>query len=129
MIVSTVVIKDRLLLGEEGMVSVVLTIDKQTGQLLTSPDIISRGAIHLQTNADTLNALRNELRRAVKQRFLRVDLDRFKTELREHVASFLYAQAGRSPIIVPVVNVVQTKQPKSPQARRPRPAINAIVKA
>lgn len=105
-IVSNVVIKDRLLLSEEGIVSIALTIDKKTGNLLVSPDIISRGFIHLQANPDFMNGLRSELRRATKQRFGRVDLDRFKQELREHVTHFVYERTSRSPLVIPVVNVV-----------------------
>jgi ribonuclease J len=81
-IVSTIVVKDRVLLAEEGMVAVVLTIDKKSGNLLTSPDIISRGFIYMKENEELMNAFRNELRRAVTQRFKRVDLDRFKAELK-----------------------------------------------
>jgi len=85
---------------------VVLTIDKKTGQLMTSPDIISRGFIYMKDQEELMNAFRIELKRAVAQRFKRVDLDRFKIELKEHVTHFLYDQTGRSPIVIPVVNVV-----------------------
>jgi len=89
-IVSTIVVKDRVLLAEEGLVAVVLTIDKKTGQLLTSPDIISRGFIYMKDNEELMNAFRNELRRAVTQRFKRVELDRFKAELKDYITHFLY---------------------------------------
>lgn len=105
-IVSTIVVKDRVLLAEEGMVAVVLTVDKKTGALLTSPDIISRGFIYMKENEELMNAFRAELRRAVTQRFKRVDLDRFKAELKDYVTHFLYEQTQHSPIVIPVVNVV-----------------------
>jgi len=105
-IVSTVVVKDRVLLAEEGLVAVVLTIDKKSGALLTSPDIISRGFIYMKDSEELMNAFRNELRRAVQQRFKRVDLDRFKAELKDYVTHFLYEQTQRSPIVIPVVNVI-----------------------
>ncbi|HLG91159.1 MAG TPA: hypothetical protein VI336_03330, partial [Candidatus Saccharimonadales bacterium] len=105
-IVNTVVVKDRVLLSEEGMVTVVLTVDKKTGQLLTSPDIISRGFIYMKENEELMTALRNELRRAVTQRYKRVDLDRFKAELKDHITHFLFEQTQRSPIVIPVVNVI-----------------------
>lgn len=105
-IVSSIVVKDRVLLAEEGLVAVVLTIDKKSGALLTSPDIISRGFIYMKDNEELMNAFRNELRRAVTQRFKRVDLDRFKAELKDYVTHFLYEQTQRSPIVIPVVNVI-----------------------
>jgi ribonuclease J len=105
-IVNNIVVKDRVLLSEEGLVAVVLTIDKKGGNLLTSPDIISRGFIYMRDNEDLMNNLRQELRRAVQQRFRRVDLDRFKAELKDHVTHFLFDQTQRSPIVIPVVNVI-----------------------
>jgi ribonuclease J len=108
-IVSNIVIKDRLMLAEEGLVAVVLTIDKKTGSLLTSPDIISRGFIYMRDNEELMNNFRTELRRAATQRFKRVDLDRFKQELKEHVTHFLFEQTQRSPIVIPVVNVIGGK--------------------
>jgi len=108
-LVSSIVIKDRLLLAEEGLVAVVLTIDKKNGTLLTSPDIISRGFIYMRDNEELMNSLRIELKRAVQQRFKRVDLDRFKQELREHITHFLFEFTQRSPIVIPVVNVISGK--------------------
>jgi hypothetical protein len=91
----------------------VLTIDKKTGSLLTSPDIISRGFIYMKDNEELMNAFRNELRRAVQQRFKRVDLDRFKAELKDYVTHFLYEQTQRSPIVIPVVNVIGSRSEKA----------------
>jgi ribonuclease J len=116
-IVSNVVVKDRIMLAEEGLVTVVLTIDKKSGQLLTSPDIITRGFIYIRDNEELMNGLRAELRRAVTQRYKRIDLDRFKAELKDHVTHFLYEHTQRSPIVIPVVNVVGGKtdgKPASP---------------
>jgi ribonuclease J len=113
-LVSNIVVKDRLVLAEEGLVAVILTIDKKTGQLLTSPDIISRGFIYMRDNEELMNEFRVELRRAVGQRYKRVDLDRFKAELKDHVTHFLYEQTQRSPIVIPVVNVIGSKGVEKP---------------
>jgi ribonuclease J len=110
--VSSVVIKDRLMLAEEGLVAIVLTIDKKRGETLTSPDIISRGFIYMRDNEEMMKELRNELRRAVSQRFKRVDLDRFKQEIREHVTHFLFEHTQRSPIVIPVVNIIGGGRPE-----------------
>jgi ribonuclease J len=105
-LVNSVVVKDRLLLAEEGLVTVILTIDKKSGQLMTSPDIISRGFIYMRDNEELMNLFRTELKRAVMQRYKRIDLDRFKAELKDYVTHFLYEQTQRSPIVIPVVNII-----------------------
>lgn len=122
-VVNNVVVKDRLMLSEEGLVAVVLTIDRKSGGLLTSPDIISRGFIYMRDSEELMNGFRTELRRAVTQRFKRVDLDRFKQELREHVTHFLYENTGRAPIVIPVVNVVGgAKTDAKTNSKQPVPA-------
>ena len=120
-IVSNVVIKDRLMMSQNGIVAVVLTVDRKTGSLLTSPDIISRGFIYMRDNEELMNNLRNELKRASQQRFRRVELDRFKQEIKEHVTHFLYENTQRSPIVIPVINVVgrgvnNNAKPQDPKA-------------
>jgi ribonuclease J len=110
-IVNNIVVKDRIVLAEEGLVAIVLTVDKKNGNLLTSPDIISRGFIYMREQEEIMNGLRNELRRAVQQRFKRVDLDRFKAELKDHITHYLFEQTQRSPIVIPVVNVIGGGKP------------------
>jgi ribonuclease J len=107
-IVSNIVVKDRVLLSEEGLLAVVLTVDKKSGALLTSPDIISRGFIYMRDNEEFMSGLRNELKRAVQQRYKRIDLDRFKAELKDHITHYLFEHTQRSPIVIPVVNVVSS---------------------
>lgn len=114
-LVSNVVVKDRVLLSEEGIVAIVLTVDKKNGNLLTSPDIISRGFIYMRDNEEVMNGLRVELKRAVQQRFKRVDLDRFKAELKDHVTHYLFEHTGRSPIVIPVINIVSAGGGGKPQ--------------
>ncbi len=120
MIVAGVVIKDRIMLSEEGLVAVVLTIDRKSGSIMTSPDIISRGFIHMRDQEELVSNLRVELKRAVQQRYKRIDLDRFKAELKDHVTHFLYEHTGGSPIVIPVVNVIGGGKPSGkPQTDKP----------
>ncbi len=110
-IVNGVVLKDRLMLSEEGILALVLTIDSKSGKLLSSPDIISRGFIAMRDSTELMKLFRSELARAVQQRFKRIDNDRFKIEIRDFATHFLFDNTGHSPIVIPVVNVIN-KKPK-----------------
>jgi ribonuclease J len=108
-IVSGLVVKDRLMLSEEGIMAVILTLDEKSGQLLTSPDIISRGFIAMKDNQNLISQFRAELRRAVAQRYKRIGLDQFKAEMRDYITHFMYDKTGHSPIVIPVVNIIGGK--------------------
>ena len=60
--VSGVNIKDRIMMSQDGLVAVVLIIDRKTGNSLSSPDIISRGFIYMRDNEELMSELviRNE---------------------------------------------------------------------
>ena len=121
-VVPGLVAKDRLLMSEEGMVVIMLTIDRKSGRLMTSPDIITRGFIYIRDNAELMDGLRAELKRAASQRFSRVDLDRFKQELKDHISHYLYEHTKRSPVLIPVVNVVGLNGQSN---ARPKPVADA----
>ncbi len=107
-IVSEVVLKDRIHMSQEGMFIVVLTIQRGTGRLLTSPDIISRGFIYMRDNEELMGLIRQYLKQKVARSFggKSVDMDVFKKELRDEVTHILYDQTRRTPIVIPVVNEI-----------------------
>ena len=130
--INNVVVKDRVLLSEEGLVAIILTVDKKTGQLLSSPDIISRGFIYMRDNEEIMNGLRTELKRAVAQRYKRIDLDRFKQELKDHVTHYLFEKTQGSPIVIPVINLVGSNgnsQPKKENGKEVKPKTNEEIVA
>jgi ribonuclease J len=108
-VVSSLVVKDRLMLSEMGILSVVLTIDKTSGKLVDTPDVISRGFIVVNENRDLMDQIRSELQRSVAQRFKRVSLDQFKAEVRDHISNVLYTQTGSAPLVIPVVTAIGTR--------------------
>ena len=115
-VVPGLVVKDRLLISKHGIVVVILTLNAQ-GQLLASPDIITRGLIYMRANVKLIDRLRTNLREFTVRRFGKVDMDRFKIELRDDITDLMFRETGRSPVVIPVVNVVSSRP-----ASRPKPS-------
>lgn len=111
--VSEVVLKDRIHMASEGMFIVILTVHKQTGRLLTSPDIISRGFIYLRDSEELMGLIRQYLKQKVARAFgpgRKIDLDVIKKELRDDISHILYDRTKRTPIVIPVINEVNAAQ-------------------
>jgi ribonuclease J len=108
--VSDVVLKDRIHMSNEGMFVVVLTVSRQTGRLLTSPDIVSRGFIYLRDSEELMNTIRSYLKQKVARGYVgrKVDLDALKKELKDEITHILYDITRRTPIVIPVVNEITT---------------------
>lgn len=128
-VVSEVVLKDRIHMSQEGMFIVVLTIQKGSGRLMTSPDIISRGFIYMRDSEELMNTIRQYLKQKVARGFSgkKVDMDVMKKELRDEITHILYDQTRRTPIVIPVINEIggmksiapdktDTKRPLMPKA-------------
>ncbi len=107
-IVSEVVLKDRIHMASEGMFVVVLTIQRGSGRLMTSPDIISRGFIYLRDSEELMGTIRQYLKQKVARSFAgkRVDMDVIKKELKDEITHILYDQTRRTPIVIPVINEI-----------------------
>lgn len=106
--VSDVVLKDRIHMSTEGIFTVVITVQRGTGRLLSSPDIISRGFIYLRDSEELISKIRSYVKQKVARVYSghRVDMESFKKDLREEIAQILYDETGRSPIVIPVVNEI-----------------------
>lgn len=107
-IVSEVVLKDRIHMATEGMFVVVLTVQRGSGRLMTSPDIISRGFIYLRDSEELMGTIRQYLKQKVARSFggKKVDLDIIKKELKDEITHILYDQTRRTPIVIPVINEI-----------------------
>ena len=102
--VEEVVLRDRLNLAKEGMVVIIVTLDRRSGRVLKNPDIISRGFIYLKDNQTILEDIRKKVRAVISRlpAHQEVETDYLKTLIRDQVGQFLYTKTKRRPMILPV---------------------------
>jgi len=119
-VVSEVVLKDRIHMANEGMFVVVLTVQRGTGRLMTSPDIISRGFIYLRDSEELMGMIRQYLKQKVARSFggKKIDLDVIKKELKDEITHILYDQTRRTPIVIPVINEIGGGGQNRPQGQQ-----------
>ena len=103
--VGSVVLRDRRLLSQDGIVLLTATIDDATGQLVAGPELHTRGFVYVRDSEQLLE----ETRRAV-QKVLESyetddhrDLNSLRTRIRETASSLLYRRTKRSPMILPIL--------------------------
>jgi ribonuclease J len=121
-IVPGIVIKDRLGMMDNGILVVVLTMNAATKQLITSPDIITRGFIQVSESQELMNELRTKIK-AVAAKTGGKDLDKLKVELRDQLSNFIYKKTKQNPIVISVVNLVDA-QGRSNARPKPQPDID-----
>ncbi len=103
--VSEVVLRDRQVLAEDGMVVVIVQIDGKTGKLIGSPDIVSRGFIFMKDNKSLIFQTRDRIKALIIDHGKKgmADTDHIKNLLRNDIGSFLFKKTERRPMILPVV--------------------------
>ena len=104
--VGEVVLRDRQTLAKDGMFVIVAVVDRQTGQVKGSPDIISRGFVYLRESKDLLAETRKKVIHIVNQATgsgKAVNWVYVKDEIRNKIGQFLFLKTQRRPMILPVV--------------------------
>lgn len=103
--VGGVVLYDRKELAESGIFVVIVVVDKKTGKLKNSPDIISRGFVYLRDSQDLLAQTRKKTRDIVKENSSsgKSNPKKVKKEMEKKIEDFLYSKTKRRPIVLPVV--------------------------
>ncbi len=103
--VGEIVLRDRLILSDEGMMVMIVTLDRKTGKLLKKPDIISRGFIYLKDNQELVEEVRRKVKNIVEKipETQTLEPDFAKSLIRDQIGSFLYQRTKRRPMILPVV--------------------------
>ncbi len=100
------VIRDRKLLAEDGIVLVVASIDPRTGSLRKSPDIIARGFVYVKESQDLLAQTRLIIKKSVESNtkgMNPINFDYIKDALTNDVRKFLFQKTAKSPMVIPVI--------------------------
>jgi ribonuclease J len=101
--VDHVVLRDRQHLATDGMVVIVLAVDKQTGKLVGRPDVVSRGVTSIDESDDLLERTKDAVVDALGAEDEHiVEWSAVNQKVREAVAKFLYAEIHRRPMVMPV---------------------------
>ncbi len=103
--IGNVVLKDRRLLSQDGLVAIVIALQKKTGKLLAGPDLISRGFVYVRESEDLINEACDLIRpQAVlfEQRH-QSDWANIKNGMRNTLREYLYNKTKRNPVILPII--------------------------
>jgi len=102
--VEHMVLRDRRILAEEGMVVIITTMERRSGRIVKNPDIISRGFIHLKENKALLDEIRKRLRSIISRvPHGKADPDYLKMLIRDQIGQFLFQKTKRRPMVLPVI--------------------------
>ncbi|HLF72262.1 MAG TPA: ribonuclease J [Dehalococcoidia bacterium] len=100
--VDHVVLRDRQHLATDGMVVVILTIDKQTGKLVGRPDVVSRGVTSIEESDELLERTREAIVQSLKGADHIAEWAVVNQTVRDAVGQFLYKETHRRPMVMPV---------------------------
>jgi len=106
---EAIVLRDRRALAEDGMFVIVATVNSKSGKIISSPDIISRGFVRLDTSKELLYQARKKavnIIQASTSKNTSVDWNYIKKNLKNKLGDFFYQKTGRRPMILPVITEV-----------------------
>lgn len=103
--VGNIVLRDRKHLSEDGLMVVVVTITKDTGQVVAGPDIISRGFVYVRESEVLMDEARNVVKNALQvcQSNGVREWAALKSAIKDSLRGFLYEKTKRSPMILPII--------------------------
>lgn len=102
--VGNIVLNDRKHLSNDGIIIIVATIEAETGNVVSGPDIVSRGFVYVRESEDLMNSARDLACRVIDENYTNRyrDWNSVKTKLRDEVSHMMYERTKRSPMILPI---------------------------
>ena len=103
--VGNIVLRDRQHLAEDGILIVVLTLEKRTNQLLAGPDIVSRGFVYVRESESLMEEARKVVTEAVEKCLMsrHADWSKIKLVIRDTMNEFIWKRTKRKPMILPII--------------------------
>lgn len=107
--VGNIVLRDRQHLSENGLIIIVLTLEKYTNQLLAGPDIVSRGFVYVRESEYLMDEAKSivyaALERCLDNKVS--DWSKIKTEIKDSLSDYLWKKMKRNPMILPIIMEVE----------------------
>ena len=106
--VGNIVLRDRQHLAEDGIIIVVLTLERRTNRLLAGPDIVSRGFVYVRESETLMEDCRAVVEEALEKCLRKnvTDWGKIKTTIKDSLSEFLWKRTKRSPMILPIITEV-----------------------
>src|SRR5699024_9649015 len=108
--IGELVLKDREMLGENGIVIISCTLDRATKQILAGPEVLTRGFIFVRDNLDLISETREICMDIISQNIAvvahRIDYSQIKNEVRETLGKYYYKETECKPMIITVIQDV-----------------------
>ncbi len=103
--VGNIVLRDRQLLSENGLIIVVISLEKHSNQVLAGPDIVSRGFVYVRESENLMDEARDVVERALDKCLSRNNCDwgKMKTEIKDSLSDFIWKRTKRNPMILPII--------------------------
>ncbi|MFR1708660.1 MAG: ribonuclease J [Clostridium sp.] len=103
--VGNIVLRDRKYLGQDGMVVVVVTIERESYSIVAGPDIITRGFVYAKEAEDMINQVREIAREEIEKSLDNKQIEWYglKANVKKSIESFLYNETKRRPTIFPII--------------------------
>lgn len=108
--IGQVVLRDRQMMSNDGMFTIIVIIDSKTGKIMQRPDIISRGFVYMKDSTELINEAKRKARYIVEQKTVpkngnteKINWSYLRDILREEIGQFLYQKTQRRPMVLPVV--------------------------
>ena len=106
--VGSVVLRDRKHLAQDGLIAVIITLDGTSGQMMTNPEIVTRGFVYVKESEDMMSDLKNAAKSALERCAYEDvhDWATLKSSVKKDVSNLIYAKTKRSPMILPIITEV-----------------------
>jgi len=103
--VGNIVLRDRRQLSQEGILIVVMTIDKESGSVLDGPDIVSRGFVYVRESEQLMDEAKIKVRQTLEKCELNnvTEWAMIKSNVRDTLSKYLYEKTRRRPMILPII--------------------------
>lgn len=103
--VGNIVLRDRQHLAEDGIMIVVVTLERHSNVILAGPDIVSRGFVYVRESEDLMDGAREVVENALDSCLERniTDWGKIKTVVKDALSEFLWKRTKRSPMILPII--------------------------